>query len=210
MNYFQINSLVSFSCNHFSLEMKLVLKLMQVFNTIVSFLCRLYAITHSIPMAMWTTLNKLPKMISPWCLVSQRRKIKQLMLIHKKNSVWQQMSNLQCSSLWSLSSVTLAFLLLAWVKASHSVLKRFIILLTLSTHKSLLILLILQILCVGCFSQITILIDQLSATWLIKNCKAKSGIRLQFDPTWEILGFFMCTSMFIIQHRRTKNLTNIR
>ena len=88
MNCFQRNSLVSFSCNHFSLKMKLVLKLTQVFNTIVSFLCRLNAITHSIPMVMWTTLKKLPKMISPWCLVSQRRKIKQLMLIHrKKNSV---------------------------------------------------------------------------------------------------------------------------
>ena len=84
MNCFQRNSLVSFSCNHFSLKMKLVLKLMQVFNTIVSFLCRLYAITHSIPMVTWTTLKKLPKMMSPWCLVSQRRKIKQLMLIHKK------------------------------------------------------------------------------------------------------------------------------
>ena len=81
MNCFQRNSLVSFSCNHFSLKMKLVLKLTQVFNTIVSFLC---AITHSIPMVMWTTLKKLPKMISPWCLVSRRRKIKQLMLIHKK------------------------------------------------------------------------------------------------------------------------------
>lgn len=84
MNCFQRNSLVSFSCNHFSLKMKLVLKLMQVFNTIVSFLCRLYAITHSIPMVTWTTLKKLPKMMSPWCLVSQRRKIKQLMLIYKK------------------------------------------------------------------------------------------------------------------------------
>lgn len=76
MNCFQRNSLVSFSCNHFSLKMKLVLKLMQVFNTIVSFLCRLYAITHSIPMVMWTTLKKLPKMMSPWCLVSRRRKNK--------------------------------------------------------------------------------------------------------------------------------------
>ena len=84
MNCFQINSLVSFSCNHFSLKMKLVLKLTQVFNTIVSFLC---AITHSIPMVMWTTLKKLPKMMSPWCLVSQRRKIKQLMLIHKKKLI---------------------------------------------------------------------------------------------------------------------------
>ena len=84
MNCFQRNSLVSFSCNHFSLKMKLVLKLTQVFNTIVSFLCRLYAITHSIPMVTWTTLKKLPEMMSPWCLVSQRRKIKQLMLIHKK------------------------------------------------------------------------------------------------------------------------------
>ena len=84
MNCFQRNSLVSFSCNHFSLKMKLVLKLTQVFNTIVSFLC---AITHSILMVMWTTLKKLPKMMSPWCLVSQRRKIKQLMLIHKKKLI---------------------------------------------------------------------------------------------------------------------------
>lgn len=84
MNCFQRNSLVSFSCNHFSLKMKPVLKLTQVFNTIISFLCRLYAITHSISMVTWTTLKKLPKMMSPWCLVSQRRKIKQLMLIHKK------------------------------------------------------------------------------------------------------------------------------
>lgn len=76
MNCFQRNSLVSFSCNHFSLKMKLVLKLTQVFNTIVSFLCRLYAITHSIPMVMWTTLKKLPKMMSLWCLVSRRRKNK--------------------------------------------------------------------------------------------------------------------------------------
>ena len=76
MNCFQRNSLVSFSCNHFSLKMKLVLKLTQVFNTIVSFLCRLYAITHSIPMVTWTTLKKLPKMMSPWCLVSRRRKNK--------------------------------------------------------------------------------------------------------------------------------------
>lgn len=85
MNCFQRNSLVSFSCNHFSLKMKLVLKLTQVFNTIVSFLCRLYAITHSIPMVMWTTfLKKLPK----WCLhgvwFHKEEKIKQLMLIHKK------------------------------------------------------------------------------------------------------------------------------
>lgn len=89
MNCFQRNSLVSFSCNHFSLKMKLVLKLMQVFNTIVSFLCRLYAITHSIPMVTWTTfLKKLPKMMSPWHLVSQRRKIKQLMLIHRKKILY--------------------------------------------------------------------------------------------------------------------------
>ena len=88
MNCFQRNSLVSFSCNHFSLKMKLVLKLTQVFNTIVSFLCRLYAITHSIPMVTWTSLKKLPKMMSPWCLVSQRRKIKQLMLIHKKKILY--------------------------------------------------------------------------------------------------------------------------
>ena len=87
MNCFQRNSLVSFSCNHFSLKMKPVLKLTQVFNTIISFLCRLYAITHSIPMVTWTTLKKLPKMMSPWCLVSQRRKIKQLMLIHKKKLI---------------------------------------------------------------------------------------------------------------------------
>ena len=88
MNCFQRNSLVSFSCNHFSLKMKPVLKLTQVFNTIISFLCRLYAITHSISMVTWTTLKKLPKMMSPWCLVSQRRKIKQLMLIHKKKILY--------------------------------------------------------------------------------------------------------------------------
>ena len=89
MNCFQRNSLVSFSCNHFSLKMKLVLKLTQVFHTIVSFLCRLCAITHSIPMVTWTTfLKKLPKMMSPWCLVSQRRKIKQLMPIHKKKILY--------------------------------------------------------------------------------------------------------------------------
>ena len=64
MNCFQRNSLVSFSCNNFSLKMKLVLKLTQVFNTIVSFLCRLYTITHSIPMVTWTTLKKLPKNVS--------------------------------------------------------------------------------------------------------------------------------------------------
>ena len=85
MNCFQRNSLVSFSCNHFSLKMKLVLKLTQVFNTIVSFLCRLY---HSIPMVTWTTLKKLPKMMSPWCLVSWRRKIKQLILIHRKKILY--------------------------------------------------------------------------------------------------------------------------
>ena len=105
MNCFQRNSLVSFSCNHFSLKMKLVLKLTQVFNTIVSFLCRLYAITHSIPMVTWTTLKKLPKMMSPWCLVSRRRKIKQLMLIHKKKPLFSNKRSLMKGwFLWKHSS----------------------------------------------------------------------------------------------------------